>query len=348
VTVLAQAIPSPAGGAAIPLMYALALVSALSWVILWGLRVSCVDWMIALLRWFQKHSPSLPVVGNIFGDITGGLATGIEDTVGASLSYAAGKFEQGAVFWFHGANSLVMYIADSLAWDFGEVTHGFRVLVDSYIPWAVKEGRSIIYHGIDDLGKQFEHITRATEAQLSRGIDATNKQIAELWRDVNGIRAGAEAAGKAGAIPVTAPLANDLTRLEGYIRDQINSRIGELEKAGAAVVGAGAIAAVIEKEWPFWKCSNVKSAGKALCHMPIKALEGLLGLLGDALVFSSICSVLPTLEKGLELIEPEVVKFTSGAAAVLCRGRYKPSATLAVPTLHLPSESATLPTLHLP
>lgn len=346
--ILAVVSPPEIESAAVPLMYALSLLAFLSFIILWGLRVTCVDWTTALLRWFQKHTPSLPVVGNLFGDIAGGLASGIEDTVGATLSYAAGKFEQSAVFWFHGANSLVRYLGDSLEWDFAQITHGFRVLTESYIPWAVKEGRSIVYKGIDDLGAQFRHITQATEAQLFRGIDATNKQIAELWRDVNGIRTRAETAGKAGAIPVTKPVADGLTNLERYIREQINSRIGELEKAGVAVVGAATIAAVIEHEWPFWKCGNVKTVGRALCRMPIKALEGLLGLLGDAFVFSAICEVLPTLEKGLELIEPEITKFTSGAAAVLCRGRYKPAAALAVPALHLPTATATLPTLQLP
>jgi hypothetical protein len=335
--VLAQVAPAELEGAAIPLMYALALVSFLGFIILWGLRVTCVEWVTALLRWFQKHTPSLPVVGNIFGDIAGSLATGIEDTVGASLSYAAGKFEQGAVFWFHGANSLVRYLGDSLAWDFGEVVHGFRVLTESYIPWAVKEAHTIIYKGIDDLGKQFEHITRATEASLARGIDGLHREQTKLWEDIAGIRTGARTAGKAGAIPVTAPLTNELTEVQKYIRDILSKRLGALEKAGVAGTEALAIAHAIEHEWPFYKTANLRQFGKWLNKIPVKTLEGLLGDLLNLAVFTDICEAIILLEDGLQPFQPLLTKFVTVVDGALCHGDYLAPPSLTVPALYTPT-----------
>lgn len=291
VHLVAVVTPPEVEGAAIPLMYALGLLAFLSFVILWGMRVTCVDWVTALLRWFAKHTPSLPFVGNIVGDLTNAIAAGIEDTVGASLSYAAGKFEQSAVFWFHGANSLVRYLGDSLAWDLAQVTHGFRVLTDSYIPWAVKEGRSVVYKGIDDLGSGFKHITRETEAQLARGIDATNREVQKLWEDIAGIKPAAKAAGAAGAIGATLPLAHGIDRVTQKLYDEIQSRLRSVEKEAAAAAVAGVIAHELERKLSFYKCSNTPKLSRIFCRFPSWLLDFLLGAAIEALTVVELCRI---------------------------------------------------------
>lgn len=288
---LALVAPPEIEGAAVPLMYALGLVSLVCFIILWGLRLTCVEWVTALLHWFAKHTPSLPVVGNIFGDLANLAAAGIEDTVGASLSYAAGKFEQSAVFWFHGANSLVRYLGDSLAWDLGQVTHGFRVLTESYIPWAVNQGRSVVYKGIDDLGSGFKHITRQTEAALARGIDATNREITKLWEEIAGIRAGAKAAGAAGAIPATIPLVHGIDRVTNEVWSRIHARLRSLEKAAALAATAAVVARELERKLPFYKCSNTPRLSRLWCRFPSWLVDLLLGAAIEALTVVELCRI---------------------------------------------------------
>jgi hypothetical protein len=340
VLLIAQVAPQEVEAAAVPLMYALSLLAFLSFIILWGLRVCSVDWVTALLRWFQKHTPSLPVVGNVFGDLAGGLATGIEDTVGASLSYAAGKFEQGAVFWFHGANSLVMYLGDSLAWDFGEVTHGFRVLTDSYIPWAVKQGREIVYKGIDDIGKITDHITRAVEQATSTSIDGIERELAKIRGDLGNTRSGAATAGRAGAIPVAVPLGNELTELQKYIRDVLSKQLGGVAAAEATGAHALAIAATLEHEWPYYKSTNWRNLGKWLNKVPVKTLEGLLNDLLNVVVLVDICEAIVLLEDGLKPFQPVLTKFVGVVDGALCHGDYAKPGTLAVPALFTPTSAA--------
>lgn len=335
-------------GAAIPVMAALALISFVAFIVLLGMRVTCVDWVTALLRWFAKHTPSLPFVGNLVGDLTDAVASGIENTVGAALSYAAAAFEQSTVFWFDGCTAVVKYLADSLAWDLTQVEHGFRVMVDSYIPWAVRQGRAEVFKGIDELNSQAKHIVREAEAQLARGIDTTLKESQKASEAAGRAGAAGAAAGLAAARPLYNPLEHALQEQGKYLHDVIEARLRAVEKEAAVGAAAYALARTIAHEFPYFQCTNVKSVGKALCNFPVKALEGLLGLLAGALTFSAICEVLPVLEKGLEITEPFITSFTSGAAAVLCKGNYTATKPLAVPALQLPSESTQIPTLQLP
>ena len=131
--------------------------------------------------------------------------------------------------------------------------------------------------------------------------------------------------------------------------DWAKKRIEALEKRWAKKALTAAVAAVLADLGLGWlHCSSVKKVGKSICNSPLSAIEGLLGLLGDALTFSAICDVLPYLEDGVKLLDPVITEFTSGVTAVLCRGKYKPTDPVALPALQLPTESATLPTLHLP
>lgn len=131
-------------------------------------------------------------------------------------------------------------------------------------------------------------------------------------------------------------------------RARVNARFKRLEHllGVSGLVGAMGLALGLPLA-KMLKCNSFKALKRLPACGPGSVLAGLAGLFADILAFSAICELLPLMEKGLELVEPAIVDFTSGAAAVICRGSYNPSARLAVPPLSLPS-FAVSPTLHLP
>lgn len=129
---------------------------------------------------------------------------------------------------------------------------------------------------------------------------------------------------------------------------QANARFKRLEKLlGATGLVAAMSVALGLPLAKMLKCNHFKALKRLPACGPGSVLAGLAGLFADILAFSAICELLPVMEKGLELVEPAIVSFTSGAAAKLCSGNYKQPAALTVPALRLPAFAGT-PTIHLP
>lgn len=127
-----------------------------------------------------------------------------------------------------------------------------------------------------------------------------------------------------------------------------NARLRRLEKLLGVSGMTAAMALVLGLPLGrMLKCNHFKALKRLPACGPGSLLAGLAGLFADILAFSAICQLLPVMEKGLELVEPAIVSFTSGAAAKLCSGNYKKPAAVAVPALRLQAFTAA-PTLHLP
>lgn len=331
-----------AEAAAIPLMAALALISFVSFLILLGLRVTCVDWVTALLHWFAKHTPSLPVIGRLDFGAFDALAAGIEDTVGASLSYAAAKFEQSTVFWYDGATGLVHYLADSLDWDLAQVEHGFRTLVDSYIPWAIKQGHGAIFRGIDELTQQAQHIIKAAEARLAQGIDTTLREAAKAREEAARAGQAGAAAGAAAARPLYRTLEDEIQLTDHYIHEHLAKRLADVEKIAAAGVGALAIAQTIERGWPLFRCSNGTRWSRLLCGFPTQLLDALLIDSLEALAVTDLCQIVSLMAGAARQAVPELIAFVDVENALIgCHGATAPP-DLGVPSLRLPAVTAGL------
>lgn len=331
-----------AEAAAIPLMAALALISFVSFLILWGLRVTCVDWTTALLRWFAKHTPSLPVIGKLDFGAFDALASGIEDTVGASLSYAAAKFEQSTIFWYDGATGLVHYLADSLEWDLAQVEHGFRVLVDSYIPWAVRQGHAQVYRGIDELTKQADHVIRAAEQRLARGIDSTLAELRKAREEALKAAGAGAAAGEAAVIPLLRPFEDRIAETDHYIRVHVEGRLRAVEKEAAAAATALAIARAVARGWPMFRCSNARRWSQILCGVPTRLLDTLLLDSIEALAVTDLCQIVSLMAGAAKAAVPELIAFVDVENALIgCHGATAPP-PLGVPALRLPAVNAGL------
>lgn len=128
---------------------------------------------------------------------------------------------------------------------------------------------------------------------------------------------------------------------------QADARFRRLEKllGASGLVGAMSLALGLPLA-KMLKCNHFKALKRLPACGPGSVLAGLAGLFADILAFSAICELLPVMEKGLELVEPALVSFTSGAAAKLCSGNYTKPAALVVPALKLKAFTVA-PTLHL-
>lgn len=96
------------------------------------------------------------------------------------------------------------------------------------------------------------------------------------------------------------------------------------------------------------ECKNIQRNLKRFCGAPSHIFDDLLALFADFFILTNICTILPWLEAGFNVIEPAIAEVTAGAAAVACSNGYDRPAELRVPTLHLPPKPARLPVLQLP
>lgn len=131
-------------------------------------------------------------------------------------------------------------------------------------------------------------------------------------------------------------------------RTRVNARFKRLEHllGAAGLVGAMGLAMGLPLA-KMLKCNHFKALKRLPACGPGSLLAGLAGLFADIIAFSAICQLLPVMEKGLELVEPGIVEFTSGTAAQICRGNYTAPPALSIPALRLPA-FAGVPTIHLP
>lgn len=96
------------------------------------------------------------------------------------------------------------------------------------------------------------------------------------------------------------------------------------------------------------ECKNVQRGLKKFCGMPGHLFNDFLALLADFFILTNICTILPWLEEGFNLIEPAIAEVTAGAAAIACSNNYARPAALRVPALRLPPSPSRLPVLQLP
>lgn len=122
-------------------------------------------------------------------------------------------------------------------------------------------------------------------------------------------------------------------------------RKGEAALVGTAFVGA--IALALGKLGMGWlRCNAAQSFGKKRGCGLWNDLEGILGLLADAVLLTNICTVIPWLEEAFSTVAAPLVSTLAKAGAGLCKVGSRAPAPLVVPQLSLPA--ASVPTLYLP
>lgn len=267
------------------------------------------------------------------------------------------------VNYFHQLGQLAFY-AGHFAWRTATTVANFdNWLLHVYLPrkFSALTGHAVdltktIYRTIPLSKAQLSHIESAIESHLRAAIAGTIpiavphtwpkiNWTPKRWREWLGLAAGAGALALPGALAWEREFGKTLGKIESTVGTRLRKMNWLLAFAGAGTLVFAGLAK-LGLQW--LKCGNVNRLGRVICKMPVNFLEDILGLLTDFLILTNICQVIPLLEDGFNLVEPLIVDFTSGAAALACADKYGSAPALSIPALRLPASPLGLPTLQLP
>jgi hypothetical protein len=134
----------------------------------------------------------------------------------------------------------------------------------------------------------------------------------------------------------------------GHIGREIDALKGKVANI-ARVLSPAAIVALIgatifnDLGLGWLKCGNVGRLGRAVCGMPTRLLEDLLELFAGAVLFSSICELLPLITVAVDDVGLGLVEAIHASGLSVCSHRYPPPPPMPPIALSLPtSSSATL------
>jgi hypothetical protein len=258
----------------------LAFLTLAAAIVAWGL-VYLFDYTVGLLLdTMAGLVPHIPFVGGIAASAIARVKHNLRNRlVGAAL----GLEHAAAKFW-HGAEQLTRYTADSIVW-FGQATHdAIQALVDSVIPGQVRSHTQPLAR---DLGRTKTAADRRAAAEAkarTRGIDAVHRDLtAEKLARERGIdNVGARSLARTRAIE--ARLERQIALERTYSHRTLGRRVGLLERLLGVGALAGIALGVLTRAFPFWQCSNVRRFNRGLCRSPIGSLDWLFGLAATAVV----------------------------------------------------------------
>lgn len=313
----------------------------------------------AWANWVKDALGATFLVGDFLTQAAVSLTKWIAHEVGAHF----GQVEGQTVQWLAALGNAIDYSAQSIAGIAYDLHRFSRWLVLQEIPKLIHALPNSVTHLVHSITTRVVTVERTvvkipklTKAQIRAAIAVAIPGIIapELpyleWlknhlKQLERAAAGAAAGTIAGVLDwergVGGRLNRDITGLR--------KRIGKLEKLSAGTIAAGAVALALARLGLSWiRCENNKKVGKAICGLPSNLLNDVLGLLTDAVILTNICTIIPLMEQGFELVEAPLAEFTSGALALACAGKYPGGPALTIPALQLPVSPLGVPALQLP
>lgn len=284
------------GGALAAITGALIL-ACLAWATLFGLQQFYTYTFGALLHGL-KNLLNLPF-GIHIGDATAGKVDAfVQAQIGRALSAAETSVSR---TWY------------ALGWVARETAHTVEFLAHSTLDAIEGLTRSTIPEQVagritPNLTKLYLNLAAlgltvaALKLDLYARVGALEQDMGRLfgraWQGIDKVKADARAQAKA----IGGSVAAELGALNRYAHGALNHRLTRLEKIAAGTALTAAIVGTVSRFAPWWRCSNVGRAGKAICRLDPSALENLLA--GLLLIFGTIS--LLDLARGMQEITGEV------------------------------------------
>lgn len=262
----------------------------------------------------------------------GSLENGVDQLMGAAWHSTARLMD----WTWRELRSHATAIA-AIATPFGtilSVIHGVRSLVHR-LNAVAHVGASGVkrlereWHGIERRVKTLEH-------EVAKGIGAdVLPRIRSLDRELHNVESR--------TIPAleqaVSAAENDVTQLGQWVRAHLLSNttdaIAAAVAVGLAALGLGGL-----------RCNSLANSLKNRGCGFWSGLEDLLGLLGDVLLVSSLCELIPQLEAIYSLVAAPFVAAMNDAAELVCHASANASPPLRSPQTYLPANPGV--TLHLP
>jgi len=177
------------------------------------------------------------------------------------------------------------------------------------------------------IGTSVLGLNRTIEDNLGRYILNIESTLGKWWQSMENLYvldvvAGAIAAG------------------ERTTRGWVNRHYGALLRLVGVGAFAGAVASVLTRIFPYWRCTNVRKVARSICRFPTGLLDALLLDALEAAVVLNICEAVKVFTRTADAFEPELAAIVSVTGAALsCAGNDGPAA-LAGPWVSLPGSTA--------
>lgn len=185
-------------------------------------------------------------------------------------------------------------------------------IVHTAVPTYV-DGATHLLHGLTKTVYVTAHAAEAKAANLTRTVDTLARHsVAVLDREVAGLR---ERVWRDERL-LHHEAAHGIDDLESEFW-KLYKRVGVLT---GATVFAAAMANVLGVSARCLRKGNIGRVSRALCGLSGAALNDLLGLLTDVLIFENVCTLLPILETAASDIGTPLVAALTDVGAGLCGG----------------------------
>lgn len=286
----------------------------------------------SIFVWLDKNARvtvPIPFAGHVtinFGSPFGVLNQFIFDTFQAGIN----DCERYAASCWHAAEAMLRYTTEAIDWLARETAATFDWLATVHIPRWVK-----LIAGPFLLPLLLPRILKYVQAHIHVGMRPITQYVTnEFPKEITRLSRK--------AIEAAIPGAMDIPWIEkevyGLTKRNLNlaKRLRQLEAITGAAVFAGLMANAIGGISA--RCVRSGAVGKvarALCGLPARALEDLLGLLVDLFIFENICEAVSLMEQAFNLVVPAITDFLASAEAqfVHCGYDLVPNGTVPAPAL---------------
>lgn len=204
-----------------------------------------------------------------------------------------------------------------------------------------------------------DHLARTRKANeanaAAAGSAAAAAATSTLVRFVGHSAVGTATGVQTGARPIAAEIPYEIAALRDRtkaIEEGLSDVYEQIKAHGVTIAKAGSLAAVtaavLRLGIGWTRCNNVGRVGKALCGVPTKTIDGLLGLFIDVLVITDICKVVELLDTAAAAILGPLGGLAGKVGAALCHGEYNAAPKMTPPELFLPPSQGGVARLYLP
>lgn len=271
------AAPAVAPAVAIAGLISASLFTLACFLVLYGL-LKGYQWTLgALLTELADKVRGVRWVGGKVADALEGIDEAVVDSIGAGVlasQEAMGKFWAGIAWIWEQTINAILELGRSTA----DALDGVQSAeIPNAITTRTREIVREVYRG--DLTARAR--ARAIDARATAGIDRLTRDLAaEKLRSERGIDALDAKLGRAieGARDYAASQAAGARAWAGTRLRGLDARIATV----TGLIAAGALTAAgiraLDRNFPWWKCTNVRRFNRQLCRAPLGALDDLFGL----------------------------------------------------------------------
>ena len=296
-----------------------------------------------------------------------GLREGWDHTIGYGLRWIANKAE-GVVIdlgWF-GTYHVLGPIADAFRWIDHGISHALAVaalntekasawlwhLTGRVFWWSVHETKHLAL----DAWHMFEHTYTVTIPDAAKWARREATAVAhrlvakeEAARHAADAELGhlahvAEHDAKVGIAQAEAALdwsEAQVGALGDYIKG-LEGKVAQLARRLSPAALVGLIGATIFNDLGLgWlRCRNVNRMGRALCGIPEQLLKDALELIAGAVLFQSLCEVMPLVTEAVDVVGLELVHAVHVAGLGACSSKFPPPPPMPKARLSLPTTTS--------